>query len=125
MIKMDFTKSYGHTFGSSIGAVYEQDGRPFNAAGILIEPAEVVSTEIELPANTIIIPTDAVENAKSFLRQILKGGPIAKNVVFKEAEANNQQWQNVTDASVDMNLAKFNFKKGDTTLEMWKLTEES
>jgi hypothetical protein len=114
-MKMDFTKPYGHIFGGSAGECFEQDGKTYKADGTPFVSVEVASSV----KDDRTIPTDSLESAKAFLKQILKGGPVAKSRVYKTAEDNNQPWTEVTKAASELNIMKFQFKD----MEQWKLTE--
>lgn len=114
MKKLDFSKPYGMIFGGTRGECFEQDGIVFDRQGLPVK-AEVESTVTD----SRVIPTDSLDSAKAFLKQILKKGPVSKPAVFKEANNNNQNWADVTQAAVELKITKFNYKD----IEQWKLTD--
>lgn len=109
-MKLDFTKPYGTIYGHD-EARYEQDGHLFRANG---EP-------LALPTSDMVIETDAVDSAKTFLTNVLKNGPLSKSAIFKIAGENNQEWKAVSDAADSLNITRFSYKNAT----MWKLPEEA
>lgn len=107
---LDRTREFGYVYGSSIGAVYSQDGLDFNGAGELISPA---------PPEKIVVETDDLDSAQQFLKTVLRN-PLSKAAVFKTAEGNNQPWDSVKDAAVKLGIVKFKYQG----VETWKLPEE-
>lgn len=117
MEKMNFNKSHGIIYGSDT-ARYQQDGKLYDGLGNLVsKPDKLPDDDVK---DSLVIATDEVESAKRFLIAVLKGGPLAKSVVYKAAEDNNQPWLNVTSAFNVMNVSKFKYKNQET----WKLPEE-
>lgn len=108
-MNLDFTKPYGTVYGHD-EARYEQDGHLFRANG---EP-------LASPTSDMVIETDAVDSAKTFLTNVLKNGPLSKSAIFKIAGENNQEWKAVSDAADSMNVTRFSYKNAT----MWKLPEE-
>lgn len=100
-MKFDPKKPYGMVTGHA-WARFEQDGLLYDGQGkpeyseqievIEIEPIEPVINEINFGIN----------NAKDFLSNILADGPLPRSVIFKECNANNQNWDAVKTAFADM-----------------------
>lgn len=109
-MKLDFTKPFGTIYGHD-EARYEQDGHLFRANGEPLAP----------PTSDMVIETDAVDSAKTFLTNVLKNGPLSKSAIFKIAGENNQEWKAVSDAADSMNVTRFSYKNAT----MWKLPEEA
>lgn len=101
---------YGHDF-----ARYEQGGKLFDAQ---FRPLEAEKPVEEKPKTSRLLSNKA-EAASAFLIQILKENPLAKATIYREAEANNQNWDDVKNAAVALNIAKFQ----KNSLEMWRLPE--
>lgn len=116
MTKLNFKQPYGVVYGHD-EIRYTQEGKNFNAQGQEVTPAKpeakpkVQSGEPE--------KATPLSNAKAFLLQILKENPLSKSAIYKEAENNNYNWDDVRNAAIDLNIAKFTQKN----LEMWKLPE--
>lgn len=114
-MQLDKSKPFGTVIGHAT-ARFEQDGTLFDAAGRpLGTPAQ---THLEQADK--IIETDAVESARLFLLNVLRGGPLSKSTLYKVAEENNQLWSDVSKAAIILNITKFTFNKST----MWKLPEE-
>lgn len=138
-MKLDITKSYAIVAGHA-SAKFEQDGRLFGpdlmALDVPTTPAEVKEekkktqdaalTAAAEPAGKTgedlngSLVTDKVESAMTFLRTILAENPVDKKVIFSEAEKNNQNWDDVKNASLKLEV-KRTMTKGKP--EMWSLPE--
>jgi hypothetical protein len=116
MAKLNFKQPYGVVYGHDI-IRYTQEGKNFDPRGEEIVPAKVAPPKVQKPDITAT-PT-ALDNAKSFLIQILKENPLSKSAIYKEAENNNYNWNDVRDAAIALDIAKFTQKN----LEMWRLPE--
>ena len=112
-------------FGTVIGhesARYEQDGLLFDGAGkqlgefIAPKPAAKPGPKPKIEQKL----SQAADNATLFLQNILSGGPIDKSVVFKEAENNLQNWDEVKNAFIRMGGKTS--KRGEATL--WSMSYE-
>jgi len=112
-MNLDRNKSYATIYGHSV-AVYEQNGVLFDGAGCSISEKKQ-----EQKKKDLIIQHDGVENAKEFLLNVLRSGPLSKSAVYKVAGDNNQAWDNIKDASQLLGIVKYQFQKS----EMWKLSE--
>jgi hypothetical protein len=119
MSKLNFKQPYGVVYGHDI-IRYTQEGKNFGPRGEEILPTPVVEKlkAQKTDATTASKPT-ALENAKAFLLQILKENPLSKSAIYKEAENNNYNWNDVRDAAIALDVGKFTQKN----LEMWKLPE--
>jgi len=115
MSKLDKDKPFGIITGHA-RAHYEQDGQLFNAQGEVVEPPGVMKSSEDGAA----IPTDELDSAKQFLMNILKGRSLPKAEIYKEAESNNQVWDNVKNALVEIGAVKVMVGKTET----WKLSEK-
>jgi hypothetical protein len=115
---MDLKRSYGAVYGHDT-VKYEQDGKHFDGQLNQLKPASDPVSDKKVP--THVIENDKLANAKAFLSQILKENPLSKPVVYREAEQNNQKWDEVRDAFVAMGVVKYT-QQG---IEMWKLPEAS
>jgi len=113
-MKLDKQRSYGTVMGHHT-ASYEQDGVLFDALGNAID-----SLLSENPVADAIIETDAVESAKAFLRVVLRGNPVNKSAIYKEAESNNQSWEDVKKAFSLLGGTTFTYNRAT----MWKLPTE-
>ena len=111
---LDKTKPYGIVYGSATVA-FEQEGVLYAADGTAVDAPTVSKPD------PIVVETDALEGAKAFLMQVLRGGPRSKAVVYKAAEDNNQLWEDVKRAAGLVSVVKFQFNKSET----WKLPEDA
>ena len=119
-MKLDRTKSFATVYGHE-SASFQQGDVLFGGDEMALEALTPAAKRRQTQADKDdTIPTDDVTSAKVFLTTILKGGPVSKSAVFKEAESNNQSWAVVTTASADMGIVKFQVKGQ----EMWKLQAE-
>jgi hypothetical protein len=66
------------------------------------------------------ILTDSLDSAVRFLKNILANGALSKSVIYKESENNNQDWDSVRNAALEIKVHKFGFKG----VETWKLSDE-
>ena len=114
--KLDVTQPYGTVVGHDL-ARYEQNGLLYSATMELLGTPPTVEAKVK---DSRIIMTDAVASGKAFLMTVLKGNALRKAAVFKEAEANNQPWDAVKDAAIEMGIVKFKYQGQET----WKLPEE-
>ena len=119
MLKLDRTKSFGIVSGHPV-AMYQQDDLLFNASEELIGTPKTTA-EAPPAKKEEQIQTDQLVSAKAFLAQILAGNALSKAVVYTEAEKNNQDWETVKNAAVDMGIVKFSFQKAET----WRLPEQA
>jgi len=101
-MKLDRTKSFGVVYGHD-EFQYVQNGVYYDGTEQSIERTEDGAEPMILRGDR---KPDEIENAKKFLAQILKEGPIMKSAVFKEAEMNNQPWDAVTQARVLMDISE-------------------
>lgn len=115
MSKLDRSKPFGMIYGHSI-ALYEQNGLLYDGLEELIGTPKTVKEKL-VEEDRIV--TDNMANARSFLINILKSGPLSKSAIYKATEENNQNWDSVKQACDDLKVAKFTFQKS----EMWKLQE--
>jgi hypothetical protein len=102
-MKFDSKKPHG-VITNHEWARYEQDGVMYDWEGHprMLDMVEdiVEPEEIEL---VIEDKKDfTVNNAKDFLTNILADGPLPRSVIFKECNANNQNWDAVKTAFADM-----------------------
>lgn len=111
MKQLDKNKPHGTVYGHS-SAMYEQDGVLFDGSG-----AEIQSSTSSEVSDSKVIPHNGVENAKEFLLNILKLNPLSKAAVYKAAEQNSQQWDDVKNAAESIPVTKFQYQGA----EMWKL----
>ena len=117
-MKLDTSKPHAVVYGH-LEASYEQNGILYDGGGNPLQPPK--PEQAKAKAKEIIVEHDGVENAKEFLKNILKQGPLSKSTVFKTAEDNNQKWEHVKDAASLLNIAKVHAKG----LEVWKLSDVS
>lgn len=127
-MKFDPRKPHG-TITNHAWARYEQNGVLFNSVGESpYEPEEEVEKEIkeeikEEPPEVESKPAPdpfGVRNAKDFLKNILAEGPLPRSSIYKESQANNQDWDNVKTAFAQMDGEKVMRK----TVTYWKLKTE-
>jgi hypothetical protein len=112
MSKFNLKEPYGTVYGHD-SARYEQNGLLYDAQYKPLIP--------EPPKPKTKAVTPAVDAAAAFLLQILKENPLSKSAIYKEAEANNQDWESVRNAALTLNIGKFQ----KNNLEMWRLPESS
>ena len=98
-LKFDPKKPYGMITNHS-WAKYEQDGILYDGQG---QPMDQVGEEenYDLPEP----PKEKIfdlNQARDFLTNILADGPLARSVIFKECNSNNQNWEAVKTAFADM-----------------------
>lgn len=115
-MKLDKSKSYGTITGHPF-ACYEQDGVLFDGAGDALTPVPAVEELVASVDDSSIIETDGVESAKQFLLTILAQNPLSKSVIYKEAEHNNQSWEDVKSAFSLLGGVTFTYNRAT----MWKL----
>jgi hypothetical protein len=130
MRRLDEKRPYGTIWGHS-EAGFEQDGLLFGFDKICLDDAKkaekaTVKTEVEetepptgLPDKNKVLETDAVDSARRFLTTILANGPVAKTVVFSEAQKNNQDWTSVKEAAAIMDIQVV--KQAKNKPEQWAL----
>lgn len=107
-------------------ARFEQNGILFDTTGATQDSDAVIEnaakpTKPGKPAIKLSTSELKLNSAKEFLRTLLAGGPMDKSVVFKEAENNCQDWENIKLAFSQLNGV--NFKHGPSTL--WRLNAET
>lgn len=114
-MQLDRSKSYGIITGHD-KYHFQQNGKFFDAGGeqVIDKPAPVKGIKVQEEAP----PAESLDSAKAFLTTLLAGGPVAKPNVYKEAEANNQNWEDVKKACSELNLKVY--KQGK--IEMWQMT---
>lgn len=118
MSSLDRAKTFGVIHGHATAA-FEQNGLLYDGAGALLGTPKTVSKSTTVTHDSTVL-TDQVVAAKAFLENILAGGPLSKAAVYREAEANNQDWTTLRAVSADMGIVKFNYQKAET----WRLPEE-
>ena len=116
-MKLDFDKPHGVVFGHAYAA-YEQDGILYDGAGERIDKPEV-KEEVETSGQEDAINYQA-RQAKDFLLGILKEGPVTRTAIYRECEANNQNWEEVQKAFADIGGEAVRIKNGI----FWKLKSE-
>jgi hypothetical protein len=113
---LDRNKPYGTISGHPV-AHFEQDSLLYDAGGNLIGTPKTVKKAVEKEDQIL---TDNLVSAKNFLRNILREGALTKSVVYRAAQDNNQVWDSVKDAAINLDIKKFTFQKS----EMWKLPDD-
>jgi hypothetical protein len=78
------------------GVLYDQQGKSRADFGIVEDEPEEIELVIENKNDF------TVKNAKEFLTNILADGSLPRSVIFKECNANNQEWESVKTAFADM-----------------------
>ena len=101
---------------------YEQNGRSYDHSGNLYgDPAAEVQEETDImPVPRQLEPGERDferEQARDFLINILKEGPLRRAEVYKTASANNQSWEKVKEAFAAMDGVVYNRKNS----LYWKL----
>jgi hypothetical protein len=86
-------------------AKYEQNGILYDSLGQPMD--QIAEVEIETDFEPPVAPppkdrTFDLNQARDFLANILADGPLARSVIFKECNANNQNWEAVKTAFADM-----------------------
>lgn len=120
-MKFDSKKPYG-TITNHPYARYEQDGILFDLQYQPIDQNETNKTDKYdyLPVTTKKVESDFNSNqAKAFLKNILKDGQLARSVVFKECENNNQDWESVKSAFAELGVSVMR-----RNILYWKLKAE-
>lgn len=100
--------------------VYGHDSARYEQNGILYDALQKPLVDTAPKAKTKAAPP-VIDPAAAFLLQILKENPLSKSAIYKEAEANNQDWEKVRNAASALNIAKFQ----KNNLEMWRLPEDA
>lgn len=130
-MKIDLNKPHGVVYGHPYAA-YEQNGHLYDGAGDRLVPEEPVQESKEeliqtVQANPEILDfdqSDAINyqerQAKDFLKGILREGPLTRTAIYKECEANNQNWDTVQKVFSDMGGEALKIKNG----LFWKLKTE-
>lgn len=119
MSKLNFKQPYGMVYGHDV-IRYVQDGKNYDATANEITPTKPDSkVQPVVDAAKSVTKVTGLDNAKAFLKQVLKENPLSKSAIFKEVENNNLVWNDVRDAAIELNINKFSQKN----LEMWKLSE--
>lgn len=123
-MKFDPKKPHGTITGHP-WARYEQGGILFDYEGKARIEGQLNVYEPELLENPVVLDEPVgrdfeLESAKEFLKNILGSGPLTKTAIYKECENNNQKWEKVEAAFVELEGEKM--KKGNWTL--WKLKPE-
>jgi hypothetical protein len=123
-MKLDPKQSYAVIYGHDKYA-FQQGGQFFDAKHDLVEKPDL---KLKPVANQFtadeLIETDQVASAKEFLTNLLSGGPMAKTVVYNEAEKNNQLWEDVQKAAVLMNIQAKPMGSGAKKIDGWFLARE-
>jgi hypothetical protein len=78
------------------GILYDCQGQPMDQ---LITEENVTEEEQSIESND---DDFSLKNAKEFLLNILANGALARSVIFKECNANNQNWESVKTAFADL-----------------------
>lgn len=118
-MKLNRKEPYGEVYGHA-WAAYEQGGVLFDGAG---EPLQEVKPLQQEPLSITSFddsPNYQGMQARDFLNGILKEGPLTQSAVFKECEANNQDWESVKTAFAAMGGQTFKQRNGF----YWKLKTE-
>jgi hypothetical protein len=118
MSKLNFKQPYGMVYGHD-EIRYTQEGKNFNTQGLEITPAKPEAKPKVQKTEDGVAKATPQANAKAFLLQILKENPLSKSAIYKEAENNNHGWDDVKNAALELQIAKFT----KANLEMWKLPE--
>jgi len=99
MLKLDRSKSFGTIYGHDF-AQYEQNGRLYNGAEMLIEnPSD--NEEAELVGQEVVTDgTPAVE----FIKKSLSGGPVAQAAIYRDAQEQKLNWAVVKSEAADIGV---------------------
>ena len=116
-MNLDKTQPYGLVYGHE-RAHFEQGGVLFGADGVALD--HTAPPTAPDPKDRIIDSPD-VENARTFLMNVLKNGALSKSAVYKLVLDNNQNWQVINNAAELMGVVRFAYQKHT----MWKLPEEA
>lgn len=118
--KLDFKAPHGIVYGHDT-IRYSQNGKHYDGAGTLIPEPSSTEQQAEKPKLKDTKPQDdRLAGAKAFLKHILKENPLSKSVIYKTVESENQVWNDVRDAAVELGIVK----SVKSSLEMWELPEE-
>lgn len=115
MSTLNLKAPYGVVYGHDV-IRYTQDGKNFDARYRLVDSAPKKEAKVQKTDVTKVTP---IENARLFLIQILRENPLSKSAVYKEAENNNHNWNDVRDAAIALGIEK----STKNNLEIWKLPE--
>lgn len=114
-MKLDMKRPYGVVHGH-LKIAFEQDGRQFDYEGNETDgrgPVKFFDADIDATR------PEELSAAELFLKNILSGGPVSKSSVYREAEANNQNWDNVKNAAGKIGV-QYVKQKG---MQYWKLVD--
>lgn len=121
-------KPFGEVFGDprvryvQNGIEYNAQGKPVDLRPVSITGLGSVDTKVDKPPQEVPVAVNDVESAKAFLSNVLSNGPIAKSVIFAEAERNNQNWSVVKDAMTAMGVKVVSI--GPKKQEYWQFNKE-
>ena len=125
-MKIDPKKPYGTITGHP-QARYIQDGQLFDTSGNSLDQRSDWQGHEEITENVIAEiekisegGSSRTQNARVFLQNLLAQGPVGKSSIYREAEANNQEWEVVKDAAREMGVKIFSQK----SIQYWKLPEK-
>jgi hypothetical protein len=97
---MNFEKSYGIIFGHD-WARYEQNGTLYDAQGRSYDESSTDRAENEEFRSD---PLTNVQNAREWLEEQLKGGPVQRENLFKKAEQEGIKWDSVKVAATEIKV---------------------
>jgi len=120
-MKLDMNRPKGQVYGHS-SAIYEQDGKLFDGAGVCIsddEPETKPVSKSSKPEPAEETPAASVDCMK-FLAETLHGAAMSETKLYKACEDANLNWTDVKNAANEMNIRKY--RQGSAT--MWKLMIE-
>ena len=111
--KLDQNRPYGQIWGHP-EAQFEQDGKLYDSMGEAISKERLTRAAKE--------PDEELTDAKTFLLNILIGGPMLQGNIKRESEDANLVWSDVQDAANELKIHKFKNGAPPRNL-MWRLPE--
>ncbi len=102
-MKFDPKKPHGVITNHS-WAKFEQNGILYDTQGNPMDQIDedIIEGEEKLPTVNSAERDFSLEQAEAFLTNILADGALARSAVFKECQANNQNWEKIKTAFANM-----------------------
>lgn len=111
--KLDQSKPYGQIWGHP-EAQYEQGGQLFDSMGEALSQDKL--------ARATSAPDEELTDAKTFLLNLLIGGPMLQGNIKRESEDANLVWSDVQNTANELKI--FKYKNGAPPRNlMWRLPE--
>lgn len=114
-MKLDERRPYGIVHGDP-QLKYFQDNKHFDQNMDMVE-----ESDIRTPERTAPMADSALNSAKQFLLNVLRGGPVSKANVYRATEDATLKWADVKEAAVQMRIRIAMVSK----VEQWSIDEST